>query len=57
MTIKGARIAETIFETKLDLSHPINFGMPRNALPILEILILIEPNKIVTTTQFNKKRH
>lgn len=32
---KGAQeIAGAIFETKLDLSHPINFGMPRNTLPI-----------------------
>lgn len=32
---RGAQIiAGAIFETKLDLSHPINFGMPRNTMPI-----------------------
>jgi hypothetical protein len=35
--IRSAKMG-AIFETKLDLSHPINFGMPRNTLPILEIL-------------------
>ena len=44
---KGAQeIAGAIFETKLDLSHPINFGMPRNTLPIFRnTSIMIEPNK------------
>jgi hypothetical protein len=37
---KGAEIAGAIFETQLDLSHPINFGMPRNTMPILEIHLL-----------------
>jgi hypothetical protein len=33
---------QTIFAiTKLDLSHPINFGMPRDKLPVLEILLLL----------------
>jgi hypothetical protein len=37
---KGAQeIAGAIFETQLDLSHPINFGMPRNTMP-LEIHLL-----------------
>jgi hypothetical protein len=35
-----------IFETQLDLSHPINFGMPRNTMPIFRnTSIIIEPNK------------
>lgn len=44
---KGAQeIAGAIFETKLDLSHPINFGMPRNTMPIFRnTSIIIEPNK------------
>lgn len=44
---RGAQlIAGAIFETKLDLSHPINFGMPRNKLPIFRnTSIIIEPNK------------
>ncbi|WP_338645635.1 M14 metallopeptidase family protein [Flavobacterium sp. KS-LB2] len=44
---KGAQeIAGAIFETRLDLSHPINFGMPRNTLPIFRnTSIMIEPNK------------
>jgi hypothetical protein len=36
---KGTQeIAGAIFETQL--SHPINFGMPRNTMPILEIHLL-----------------
>ena len=44
---KGAQeIAGAIFETRLDLSHPINFGMPRNTLPVFRnTSIIIEPNK------------
>jgi hypothetical protein len=44
---KGAQeIAGAIFETQLDLSHPINFGMPRNTMPIFRnTSIIIEPNK------------
>ena len=44
---RGAKlISGAIFETKLDLSHPINFGMPRNTLPIFRnTSIIIEPNK------------
>lgn len=44
---KGAQeIAGAIFETKLDLSHPINFGMPRNTMPIFRnTSIVIEANK------------
>jgi hypothetical protein len=44
---KGAQlISGAIFETKLDLSHPINFGMPRNKLPLFRnTSIIIEPNK------------
>lgn len=44
---RGAKlISGAIFETKLDLSHPINFGMPRNTLPIFRnSSIIIEPNK------------
>ena len=44
---KGAQlISGAIFETKLDLSHPINFGMPRNTMPIFRnTSIIIEPNK------------
>ena len=44
---KGAQlISGAIFETKLDLSHPINFGMPRNTLPVFRnTSIIIEPNK------------
>ena len=44
---RGAKlISGAIFETKLDLSHPINFGMPRNTLPIFRnTSIVIEPNK------------
>lgn len=44
---KGAQeVAGAIFETKLDLSHPINYGMPRNILPIFRnTSIIIEPNK------------
>ena len=39
-------ISGAIFETKLDLSHPINFGMPRNTMPIFRnTSIIIEPNK------------
>jgi hypothetical protein len=54
---KGAQeIAGAIFETQLDLSHPINFGMPRNTMPILEISIIIEPNKTVITTLFNTQK-
>jgi hypothetical protein len=44
---RGAKlISGAIFETKLDLSHPINFGMPRGTLPIFRnTSIIIEPNK------------
>lgn len=44
---KGAQeIGGAIFETKLDLSHPINYGMPRNTMPIFRnSSIFIEPNK------------
>ena len=44
---RGAQlISGAIFETKLDLSHPINYGMPRNTLPIFRnTSIIIEPNK------------
>jgi hypothetical protein len=44
---KGAQlISGAIFEAKLDLSHPINFGMPRDKLPIFRnTSIIIEPNK------------
>lgn len=44
---KGAQeVAGSIFETKLDLSHPINYGMPRNILPMFRnTSIIIEPNK------------
>ena len=44
---RGAQlISGAIFETKLDLSHPINFGMPRNTMPIFRnTSIIIEPNK------------
>ena len=44
---RGAQlVAGAIFETKLDLSHPINFGMPRNTLPVFRnSSIMIEPNK------------
>lgn len=44
---KGAQeVAGAIFETKLDLSHPINYGMPRNILPVFRnTSIIIEPNK------------
>ena len=43
---RGAQlISGAIFETDLDLSHPINFGMPRNKLPMFRnTSILIEPN-------------
>jgi hypothetical protein len=44
---RGAKlISGAIFKTKLDLSHPINFGMPRGTLPIFRnTSIIIEPNK------------
>ena len=44
---RGAKlISGAIFETKLDLSHPINFGMPRSTLPIFRnTSIIMEPNK------------
>jgi hypothetical protein len=44
---RGAQlVAGAIFESKLDLSHPINFGMPRNSLPIFRnSSIIIEPSK------------
>ncbi|UFH34024.1 M14 family zinc carboxypeptidase [Flavobacterium acetivorans] len=44
---RGAQlISGAIFETKLDLSHPINFGMPRDKMPIFRnTSIIIEPNK------------
>ena len=44
---RGAQlISGAIFETKLDLSHPINYGMPRNTLPIFRnTSIILEPNK------------
>ena len=44
---RGAQlISGAIFEAKLDLSHPINYGMPRNTLPIFRnTSIIIEPNK------------
>ncbi|RTY81111.1 zinc carboxypeptidase [Flavobacterium sp. LS1P28] len=44
---KGAQeIGGAIFETRLDLSHPINYGMPRNTMPIFRnSSIFIEPNK------------
>jgi hypothetical protein len=44
---RGAQeIGGAIFETKLDLSHPINYGMPRNTMPIFRnTSIFIEPNK------------
>jgi hypothetical protein len=56
MTIKDF---QTIFETKLDLSHPINFGMPRDKLPVFRnTSIIIEPIKTVIITQFNiRKAH
>ncbi|RTZ02656.1 M14 family metallopeptidase [Flavobacterium sp. GSP6] len=39
-------IGGAIFETRLDLSHPINYGMPRNTMPIFRnSSIFIEPNK------------
>lgn len=39
-------IGGAIFETRLDLSHPINYGMPRNMMPIFRnSSIFIEPNK------------
>jgi hypothetical protein len=42
-----------IFETQWT-SHPINFGMPRNTMPIFRnTSIIIEPNKTVITTLFN----
>jgi hypothetical protein len=55
---KGAQeIAGAIFETQLDLSHPINFGMPRNTMPIFRnTSIIIEPNKTVITTLFNTQK-
>ncbi|MFE3869414.1 M14 family zinc carboxypeptidase [Flavobacterium sp. LS2P90] len=44
---KGAQlISGAIFETKLDLSHPITFGMTRTKLPLFRnTSIIIEPNK------------
>ena len=44
---RGAQeIGGAIFETKLDLSHPINYGMPRSTMPIFRnSSIFIEPNK------------
>lgn len=44
---RGAQlISGAIFETKLDLSHPINFGMPRDKMPVFRnTSIIIEPNK------------
>jgi hypothetical protein len=44
---RGAQlVAGAIFEAKLDLSHPINFGMPRNSLPMFRnSSIIIEPSK------------
>jgi hypothetical protein len=55
---KGAQeIAGAIFETQLDLSHPINFGMPRNTMPILEIhLLSLNLIKTVITTLFNTQK-
>ncbi|RTY89613.1 zinc carboxypeptidase [Flavobacterium sp. RSP46] len=39
-------IGGAIFETRLDLSHPINYGMPRNMMPIFRnSSVFIEPNK------------
>jgi hypothetical protein len=56
--LQGAQIAGAIFETQLDLSHPINFGMPRNTMPIFRnTSIIIEPNKTVITTLFNTQTH
>jgi hypothetical protein len=50
-------IAGAIFETQLDLSHPINFGMPRNTMPILEIhLLSLNLIKTVITTLFNTQK-
>jgi hypothetical protein len=53
---KGAQeIAGAIFETQLDLSHPINFS--RNTMPIFRnTSIIIEPNKTVITTLFNTQK-
>lgn len=44
---RGAQeIAGVILEAKLDLSHPINFGMSRNKIPLFRnTSISIEPNK------------
>jgi hypothetical protein len=44
---RGAQlVAGAIFEAQLDLSHPINFGMPRNILPMFRnTSIFLEPNK------------
>jgi hypothetical protein len=44
---RGAQeIAGVIIEATLDLSHPINFGMPRNTMPLFRnTSIIIEPNK------------
>jgi hypothetical protein len=53
---RAAKIAGAIFETQLDLSHPINFGMPETQCQFSEIhLLSLNLIKIVTTTLFNTK--
>jgi len=44
---KGAQVTGgAIFETKLDLSHPINYGYHRNSLPVFRNTnLFIEPDK------------
>jgi hypothetical protein len=37
MILEAQLVAGAIFEAKLDLS-PINFGMPRNSLPMFQAL-------------------
>jgi hypothetical protein len=47
-------VAGAIFEAQLDLSHPINFGMPRNKLPMFRnTSIFLEPNKTAMLTRFS----
>jgi hypothetical protein len=52
---RGAQlVAGAIFEAQLDLSHPINFGMPRNKLPMFRnTSIFLEPNKKAMLTRFS----
>jgi len=39
------RIAGAIFQTELDLSHPLSFGIPRQQLPVFKNdLLLLEPS-------------